>query len=302
MVRKAFSRLVGRAFAASGRLMLKHEIPRDAASISYFGIVALIPAILVLIAVVDAFLGWMNLHGAVVQRVVALFPGSRQFLRSNLSEITAPSPAVALSCLMVVLWSSSWIFTFIENSINRAWGVSSQRTFWESRLRSIAFMLLVGFSLLSSAIITAIVSAARARAAHLTWSARANSFIGWLWYVVLLTAGFLIAVMVFTLVFKWMPHRRVFWRDAFAGALVATIMWEIGSYIFLRLVPYFNYQRIYGKMGAVVALLAWVYTSNMIMLFGANFSAQLHELISEEFIPDSDLYIGEKLRRFPTNR
>jgi membrane protein len=294
--------LIGRSLVASGRLMLGHEIPRDAAGISYFGLVALVPAILVLIAVVDAFLGWMNLHATVVQRIVALFPGSRQFLRSNLSEITTPSTAGVLSCLVVFLWSSSWIFTFIESAINRAWGISSQRTFWESRLRSIAFMILVGISLLCSAAITAFVSAARTRAAHMTASARANYFIGGFWSLVLLLAGFLIAVLVFTLVFKWMPHRRVFWREAIAGALVTTIIWEIGSHIFLWLVPFFNYQRIYGKMGAVVALLGWVYTSNLIMLFGANFSAQLHEIRSAQSMPGSDLYIGEKLRRFPSRR
>ncbi len=279
--------------AASGRLMLNHEIPRDAAGISYFGLVALIPAILVLIALGDAFLGWLDLHAWVIQQIVNLFPGSRQFLRSSLSEITTPSTAVVLSCFVVVLWSSSWIFTFIESSINRAWGVSSQRTFWESRLRSIAFMILVGTSLLSSAATTAIVSRARVRAHY---------FIGWFWSLVLLGAGFLIAILVFTLVFKWMPHRKVFWREAFSGALVTTLLWEIGSYIFMKIVPFFNYQRIYGKMGAVILLLAWVYTSNLIMLFGANFSAQLHNMRSEEIAPDSSIYIGERLRRFPSNR
>ncbi len=302
VLKKSLFRLVGRSFAASGHLMLKFETPRDAAGISYFGLIALVPTILVLIALVDAFLGWMHLHGTVVLRIVALFPGSRQFLGSNLSEITTPSTAVVLSCFLVVLWSSSWIFTFMENAINRAWGVSSQKTFWESRVRSVAFVLLVGISLMSSAFINAITSAARARAAHMTVAIRANYFIGWFWYFVLLGVGFLIAVLVFTLLFKWMPHRKVFWKEAFAGALVTTIMWETGSYIFLRLVPFFDYQRIYGKMGAVIALLAWVYTSNLIMLFGANFSAQLHEIMSEESMTGFDLYIGEKIRKFPTGR
>jgi membrane protein len=301
-LKRSFFRVVGRSIAAAGRLMLNHEIPRDAAGISYFGLIALVPSILVAVALVDAFLGWMHLHGTVVQRVVALFPGSRQFLRSSLSEITTPSTAVVISCVMVVLWSSSWIFTFIESSINRAWGVSSQRTFWESRLRSVAFMTLVGFSLLSSSAITAVVSAARARAAHMTASAKANYFIGWFWSLVLLGAGLLIAVLIFTLVYKWMPHRQVLWREAFAGALVTTIIWEIGSYIFLKLVPSFEYQKIYGRMGAVIALLAWVYTSNLILLFGANFSAQLHVTMSEESAPGYDLYIGEKIRRFPVGR
>jgi len=282
--------------------MLKHEIPRDAAGISYFSLIALVPTILVLISLADAFMGRMDLHGTVIQRVTALFPGSRQFLRSNLNEITTPSTAVVLSCVIVVLWSSSWIFTFIESSINRAWGVSSQRTFWESRLRSVAFMLLVGVSLLSSAAATAYVSAGRARAASMPALAKANLFIDRFWYLVLLGAGLLIAVLVFTLVFKWMPHRNVYWTEAFSGALVTTLMWEIGSFIFGRLVPFFDYQRIYGKMGAVIALLAWVYTSNLILLFGANFSAQLHGFMWEQSLPDSELFLGERLRRFPSGR
>jgi len=295
-------RLVCRSLSAAGRLMLNHEIPRDAAGISYFGLIALFPSILVAVALVDAFLGWMNLHGTVVQRIVILFPGSRQFLRSNLNEIITPSTAVVISCVIIALWSSSWIFTFIESSINRAWGVSSQRTFWESRLRSVAFMMLVGVSLVSTAVITAFVGAARSRAAHMTASARANHFIGWFWSLVLLGAGLLIAIIIFALVYKWMPHGKVLWREAFAGALVTTFIWEIGSSIFLKLVPFFDYQRIYGKMGAVIALLAWVYTSNLILLFGANFSAQLHRAMFEETAPGPDLYIGERLRRFPSSR
>jgi membrane protein len=199
-----------------------------------------------------------------------------------------------------LLWSSSWIYAFIEIAINRAWGVSSQRTFWESRMRSIGFVVLAGTSLLSSAAINAFISAASLRAqSHMTVSVRAYQFIGWFWYFVLLGTGFLIAVMVFALIFKWMPHRKVFWRDALAGALVTTVIWELGSYIFIRLVPFFDYQRIYGKMGAVIALLAWVYTSNLIMLFGANFSARLHDMMAEQTVTDNTLYLGEKLRRFP---
>jgi membrane protein len=294
---------LGRSLASASRMMIKHEAPRDAAGISYFSLVALFPAILVLIALADAFLGWMNLHRTVIQRIVALFPGSRQFLRSNLSEITTPSTAVVLSCVVVVLWSSSWIFTFMESGINRAWGVPSRRTFWESRLRSIAFMMVGGGSLLVSATITAIVSAARARtAAGSSVTVRTSFFIGWLWYFVLLGTGLLIAILVFALVFKITPHRKVRWSEAFSGALVSTILWEIGSTIFVRIVPFFDYQRIYGRMGAMIALLAWVYTSNLILLFGANFSAQLHGIAVENDLPEPTMLPIEKIRPFPSHR
>jgi membrane protein len=298
---KTYFRQFGRSFSAAGRVMLKHETPRDAAAISYFSLVALFPGILVIVAVVDAFLGWMNLHGAVVQMIIDLFPGSRLFLKSNMDELMAPSLTLVLSCAFVFIWSSSWIFSFLESAINRAWGVSSQKTFWESRLRSIGFMILGGTSLLASAAITASVSNARARAAsRLYVSIEASYIIGWFYYCLLILAGLWIAVLVFALIFKWIPHRKVYWREAFSGALVFVLMWEIGSIIFVRLIPFFDYQRIYGRAGAVIALLVWVYTSSLILLFGANFTAQLHAIRLQEPIPNSGALQHGKSDDFPS--
>ena len=296
-------RQLGRSFPAAGRMMLKHEAPRDAASISYFSLIALFPASLVIVYMADALLGRMDLHGTVVDLILYLFPGSNRFLRSNLNELTTPSLTVVLSCAFVFVWSSSWIFTFLESAINRAWDTPHQKTFWESRLRSIGFMMLGGSSLLASAIITAKVSNARAEAAAMIpASTEAGSLIGLFWSLFLLGAGLLIAVLVFALIFKYIPHRRVFWREAFSGAVVFIVVWEIGSIIFARLLPYFDYKRIYGRTGAVIALLVWVYTSNLILLFGANFTAQLHSMRMQTPMPRAGTFPGEKLRRLPSNR
>ena len=252
--------------------MINTDNPRDAASISYFSLFALFPAMLVLIAVADAFLGWIDLHDTVVQRILALFPGSRSLLAQTISEITDLSPAVVISCIVVVIWSSTWLFTFIENAFNRAWGVPRKRTFWESRIRSIGLLAIAGFFLLGSAGITIIVGAARSLTApHIS-----RAVIDWFWSSTLLAAGFVVSILVFMLLFKLMPDLKVGWTEAASGAFVSALLWESGSYIFAKLVPYFDYQRVYGRTGAMIALLTWVYTSNLIMLYGANFSAQLH--------------------------
>ncbi len=278
----------GRALVATGRKMITYETPRDAASISYFGLFALFPAVLVLIGLGDVFFGRMNLHWTIVQTATALFPGSRQFLRSNLSELTNPSAAVILSCIIAVLWSSSLIFSFIENAINRAWGVPHQKSFWENRLRSFSFMILGGASLLISSILTVTVSAMRNRTtASIPASMKASFFVGWFWYLIFFVTGLIIAILVFTLLFKVTPHCKVKWSEAISGAATTTLMWEIGSLIFVELVPIFDYEKVYGRMGAFIAVLAWVYTSSWMVLFGANFSAQLHAGASEKSEPES---------------
>ena len=273
--------------------MLLNETPRDAAGISYFVIMALFPAILVIIAIADSFLGWMNLNTTVIEVIVGLFPGSEQFIRSNLNEITTPSTAGIVSCVILVLWAASWIFSFVESSINRAWDIPHQRTFWESRLRTVALLTLGSASLFSMAALTTFVRIVRARAVVSTYLENLPAvryFMGWFWYSILLATGVLVSVFVLTMIYKWTPHCKVFWKEAFSGAAVAVVMLEFAGYIFLRLVPVFDYQQVYGRMGTAVTLLAWVYTSNMIALFGANFCAQMHWIRSEtsgmKFFPE----------------
>ncbi len=269
-------RRLGRAFANAFRAMMNHETPRDAAAISYFSLIALFPSLLVMIALTDAILNWVDLHRRVVRIIVALFPGSSQFLRMYLSEITAPSAALTISCVVVILWSTSWIFTFIENALNRAWAVPNRRSFWESRIRSISLMVLGGACLLISAGVTMVVSRIQSMSSGRIPAFADDPIIKWLWSSVIMATGFVVAIVVFWLVFKLMPDRKVPWTEALSGALVAAIMWEVASYVFGRLVPTFDYQMIYGKTYTIILLLVWVYTSSLIMLFGANFSAQLH--------------------------
>jgi len=270
--------------ATACRRMLRNETPRDAAGISYFVIMALFPAILVVIAIADSFLGWMNLNTTVVEIVIGLFPGSEQFIRSNLSEITTPSTAGIISCVILVFWATSWIFSVVESSINRAWDIPNQRTFLESRLRTIALLTMGSVSLLGLAAFNTFVRIVRARAAannYLENMPGIAYFMGWFWYSVMIVTGVLVMVFVLAMIYKWTPHCKVFWKEAFSGAAVAAVMLELAGYIFMRLVPIFDYQQVYGRMGTVVALLAWVYTSNTIVLFGANFGAEMHWVHSE---------------------
>jgi membrane protein len=278
---------------AAGRRMLRNETPRDAAGISYFVIMALFPAILVIIAIADSFLMWMNLNTTVIEIIIGLFPGSDQFIRSNLAEITTPSTAGIVSCVILVFWAASWVFSFVESSINRAWGIPGKRTFWESRLRTIALLTMGSVSLFGLAAINTFVRIVRARAAANNYLENLPGiayFIGWFWYSLMIIIGVMVMIFVSAMIYKWTPHCRVFWKEAFSGAVAAAVMLEFAGYIFMRLVPIFDYQQVYGRMGTVVALLAWVYTSNMIVLFGANFCAELHwvrsETIGPKFFPE----------------
>lgn len=269
---KSNARRFGGAVGGALRAWFNPDTQRDAAAISYFSLFALFPAILVMIALADAFIS-PELHRSMSNLVIRLFPGSRAYLRQNIAEIISPTPTVVLSCLFVVVWASMWVFTFIENSFNRIWGTCKKRTFWESRLRSIGLLLTGSFLLMVSAVFTITVSAARSQATGISSAYARDQILDWLQSSILLGTGFLLVILVFAVTYKLMPDKEISWFEVWPGAVMAAFIWEIAVYIFAKLVPHFDYQRVYGQTGAIVTLLIWVYTSTLIMLFGASFSA-----------------------------
>ncbi len=285
--------------------MWSHEVPRDAGAISYFSLFVLFPAILVLFYIVFVILDLWQLRKQVIQVIVALFPGSKGFLGTNLQDLMDPSPMLFLAAFIVVIWGSAWIFTFLENALNRAWEVPRRRTFWESRIRNIGLLVLGGTLLLASAAITLVVDAQKALAYKDLPAFAKDPLINAMWGWIILGAGFLIAISVFLFIYKLMPDCRVGWREALSGAIVATLFWEADWKIFAQLVPVFDSQKVYGTTGFIIALLTWVYTSSLITLYGANFSARLYRAerllkkTAPEPVSSQSRTWDRNVRRFP---
>jgi len=72
-------------------------------------------------------------------------------------------------------------------------------------------------------------------------------------------------------------------------------------------VRHFDYQKVYGGIGGIITILVWVYVSGLIMLFGANFSAQLNRAMTESAAAGAEprelqAGPGDKIRSFPLTR
>jgi membrane protein len=77
--------------------------------------------------------------------------------------------------------------------------------------------------------------------------------------------------------YRWVPNTEVKWSEALWGASVATLAWEIATngftwYLSSGIV---QYELLYGSLGAIVALMLWIYIISLITLFGAHLSAAI---------------------------
>jgi membrane protein len=98
-----------------------------------------------------------------------------------------------------------------------------------------------------------------------------------LWRIASRVIPWLFIFAMFLFLYRWVPNTEVTWSEANWGALVAASAWEAGRAGFAWYLSsgLAKYQLIYGSLGAVVALMLWIYLSGLITLFGAHLCATI---------------------------
>jgi len=84
--------------------------------------------------------------------------------------------------------------------------------------------------------------------------------------------GFLLAAIVFALIFKIMPRVRVQWKDVWIGALFTAALFSLGKMLIGLYIGRSGVASAFGAAGSLVVVLLWVYWSAQILLIGAEFT------------------------------
>ena len=255
----------------------ENDLFTPAAAMSYFGLLTLFPALLVLLVVGDR----VAAGGEALSRIVEIYPGSGEFLRATIKSLKEVGWGGIVSAVVVTLWAGSWVFAVIERALNRIWG-TRPRDFLHGRAVTLGMIGAVGLLLIASVFLTSVLVGLQElidqlpirvvrRSAWLTFMG--NAF----WQTLFAAAGALVTIALFAVVYRFVPNGRVTLRDTLPSAIVAGLLWEAAKYVFASSLQYFHYDEIYGSVGAVVAVLTWSYVSSLILMFGAQLSVVLHQ-------------------------
>jgi len=254
----------------------ENDLFTSAAAMSYFGLMALFPALLLLLAISNRLAAGSEL----LSHAVDVYPGSSKFLRDTIGAFSDLGVGAIATCVVLVFWAGSWVFAVVERALNRIWG-SVSRTFLHGRALTIGMVGAVGLLLSLSVLVTSFLVALREMAGRFsprqieryTLLASVGSAF---WQILFAAASYLVTVLLFVFVYRFMPKAEVTLRDTLPSAFLAGALWEIAKYVFAWSLHYFHYDQIYGSVGAVVAVLTWSYVSSLILLFGAQLTATFH--------------------------
>ena len=254
----------------------ENDLFTSSAAMSYFGLMALFPALLLMLAMSNRITAATEL----LSHAVEVYPGSGKFLRETIRSMSSVSTGVIITCFILTLWAGSWVFAVIERALNRIWETTS-RAFWHGRALTIGMIGIVGVLLAFSVLLTSMVLRLREMAGRLSPRQVAQyplllSVGSAFWQIIFAIVSFLITVTLFVIVYRFMPKAEVTLRDTLPGAIIGGLLWEAAKYVFAWALTYFHYDQIYGSVGAVVAVLTWSYVSSLILLFGAQLTAVFH--------------------------
>jgi membrane protein len=171
------------------------------------------------------------------------------------------------------LWTASGGFAAAIEALDIAYEVEEERPFWVTRPLAVGLTLLVGVLLLVALSVMLVgpeFGTWLASHARLSWMfARAWPYIHW-------TAAVMFTVLAMESIYFLAPNvRQRFW-STLPGAVLSVISWIVLSYalgIYFR--SFANFNKLYGTMGAAIALMVWLYWTSFFMLVGAELNCEL---------------------------
>jgi membrane protein len=251
----------------------KHTLQMGAA-LSYYFVISMFPAILLISAIV-AYLPGENPFDRVLSLMSGFVPReSIDLLHKVLSTVVTPNRSTLLSFgILGTLWTASGGFAAAIEALDIAYDVEEARPFWVTRPLAVGLTFLVGVLLLVALVVMIVgpqFGTWLASRANLSWLlARSWPYIHW-------TVAVLFTVLAVEAMYFLAPNvKQRFWATL-PGAVLAVGCWIGLSYIlgyYFRSFAHFN--KTYGAMGAVIALMVWLYWTSFFMLVGAELNCEL---------------------------
>lgn len=252
------------------------EIPRHSAVLAFYALFAFAPILLLSIEVMGLLYGRDVAEAQVLMQLTSLINSSDtvDLVKTTLNNVLPSSASwwVTIGFVIALLFGASSFFGELTIVLNQIWGIqllpdNTIRELVLHRLQAVIMVLLGSLLILCGLLITALLTRATE---WVTASLNLDADIVSTWSY--LTWLFMLLMLVFALIYKFVPNRAIAWQDVFIGAAATALLISVTR---LLISWYFSYSRIttmFGAASALVVLLLWIYYSAQIFFLGAEFT------------------------------
>ncbi|MQS08539.1 YihY/virulence factor BrkB family protein [Streptomyces alkaliphilus] len=264
-----------------------------AASLTYYGILSIFPALLALISI--AGLMGTNAVQTLIDNVGELAPGPvRDLLTSMLEQLDGAAAGAGFALiagLAVALWSASAYIAAFMRASNAVYDIGEGRPIWKTLPVRVGITLVVVVVLVLIAVGVVFTG---------TMAQRAGEVLGLgetavqVWDIAKWPVMVLLFSMVIALLYWASPNVKHGFRWVSFGSVLAVLIWILASLGFAAYVANFgNYNQTYGSLAGVIIFLIWMWISNIAILLGLEVNAELERsrAIANGYPPETEPYV-----------
>ena len=252
------------------------KVDRMAAALAYYTLFSIAPLLVIAVAVAGAVFGQEAARGEVIAQIQGLLgKAGAEVVQTALANTQNPESGngivPSIVSALALIFGASGVFIQLQDSLNAVWNVDESRragvkAVVRKRIFSFAMVITIGFILMVSLLVSAGLAALSAFTNHLFPALES------LWKLANIGISLGVFTLLFALIYKYLPDIKIAWRDVLVGALFTAILFSIGKELLGFYLGNGSFGSAYGAAGSVITVLAWIYYSVQIMLFGAEFT------------------------------
>jgi membrane protein len=246
----------------------EYSLADTAAALAFYGVLALFPFLLFVVAVVGLVLDPHIVRNLVAQLALVAPPQVTAIIGAQLdSLLRGPHTRVLTVGAVLAVWAASGGVSALMQALDRCNDIRETRPFWKTRGIAIACTLVGGVAAVV-AVAVAFITPLLARVV----GGRLGTLITW---ARLPVAGVIVLGM-WTFLYWALPNVRPRFHLVSVGSVVGVVLWLLASWLFSEYVRHFGrYEATYGALGGVIVLVLWMWISAIAMLLGAEINKLL---------------------------
>jgi membrane protein len=260
---------------ALARYMMRTEVHTYAFSVAANSILSLFPFIVLLLTISRSVFHSRTMEAVVGDMMKNFLPVGQDFVMRNMQLLAHPQKGAQVFSLIMLLFTSTGVFLPLEVALNNVWGIKENRNYLHNQLVSLGLALAVGLLAMASVAFTS------AQKTVLTWiflGHTQNRFFDVAAFGFLKFCAVIASILLFFLIYWVLPYRKVPARAVLPTAIVVGLLWEAAKHLYVRALPWLDFQAVYGPFYISVGLMMWAFLSGLLLLAGAHFSATRYTL------------------------
>ena len=260
------------------RHVLDDDVQNVGAMLAYYGVISIFPMAIFVLSV-----ALVVLPGDAVREAIATAAGDapaelRKLLDMRAAELVRTASAgFAVAGAAFALWSASRGAIALGHALNRMFRLRETRSWLHRQVSALAVTAAVGALAVSALALLVVGRLGSHWLADRIGVARADfeivaTIVRWL-------GSSLLVMVMWAIVYKFLPDTRRRFRVFTPGAVVGVLLWLAVSALFSLYLGHFrSYEATYGTLGGAIAFLTWLWLSNIALLVGAEINDVIEEL------------------------